>query len=87
MADVKLEATRLMDTDEPVGINGWPLACYIAEAVGNEMATFSARERRRSYEDRFRLAITRVANNAGSYAEGYHIDPLVFRAAVDGRRL
>ena len=85
MTDPRLEAARLLDTDEPVGAHQWPLACYVSEAIENEMATFTAAERRRGYDARLLLAIRRVAMRAATYADEYGLDPLVFRAAVDTR--
>ncbi len=82
-----MNAARLLDTDEPVGVHGWPLACYVSEAIENEMAAFTTAERKRSYDDRLRLAIRRAANNAAVYAEPWNLDPLTLRAALDLRRI
>lgn len=82
-----IEAARLMDTDEPTGDRLIPLACYVSEAIENELDAMSAKERRRGYDDRFRLAIRRASNNAAVYAEPWALDPLVFRAAVNLRRI
>jgi len=83
----KLEAARLMGTDQPTGVRGLPLACYVTEAIENEMAAFSVKEQAKPYEYRFRLAVRRSANNANVYAEPWGIDPLIFRAAVELRQL
>jgi len=76
-----------MDTDEPIGIYGWPLACYVSEAIENELDAMSPHEKNRSHDNRFRLAVRRVANNAGVYAEPWELNPLVFRAAAELRQI
>lgn len=85
--DSKLEAARLMDTDEPVGNRSLPLGCYVSEAIENEMDAFSPAEKAKPYDARFTLALRRAASNAAAYAEPWQLDPLVFRAAVELRRL
>lgn len=85
--DMNIEAARLLDTDEPIGSNDWPLACYVSEAIENEMDTFTPLEKAKSADDRLRLALRRVINNAASYAEGYELETAIFRAACETRRL
>lgn len=85
MVDSELTAARLMDTDEPVGVNGWPLSCYVTEAVENEMASFTKAEKAKCWEDRFRLALRRAINVSYSYADGWKLDTDVLRAAMNLR--
>lgn len=86
MNSTRLAAARLLDTDAPIGVHAWPLACYVSEAIENEMDAFTTKEKARAYDDRYRLAVRRAANKAAVYAEPWAIDPLVFRAAVNLRR-
>jgi deoxyribodipyrimidine photolyase len=85
--DARMTAARLLDTDDPVGVHGWPLACYVSEAIENEMAAFTPREQARPYDARFTLAVRRAANLAAVYAEPWQLDPPVFRAAVELRKI
>jgi hypothetical protein len=85
--ETRIEAARLLDTDEPVGVNAWPLGCYVSEAVENELDALSRTEKARSYEQRAKLAYRRAINMSGSYAEQWGINIDVFRAAVEIKRL
>jgi hypothetical protein len=87
MLNPELMAAWLLDMDEPVGVNSWPLSCYVTEAVENEMAVFTAAELAKSWEDRFRLTLRRAINVVSVYAEQWGIDTQVLRAAMNTRRI
>ena len=76
-----IEALRLLETDELIGVHSWPLACYVSEALENELTTIKTLPTRR-LADRQRLAIRRVIKQAASYAEGYRVPIAVFSAAA-----
>lgn len=81
-ADTKRRAAALLDNDNAVGVHGWPLGCYVSEAVENELDAMSQKEKAKDIDARQRIAYRRVINMSGSYAEQWGLDIDTFRAAV-----